>query len=389
MASIRLTELSKSYRPGTLAVDRASLDIADGEFVVLVGPSGCGKSTMQRMIAGLEECSSGTIAIDGRVVNDTPPMDRDIAMVFQNYALYPHLSVRSNMRFGLDRRRQYPSLWRGLLSGDYRAKRRAESAQIEERVLAASRTLGIEPLLDRPPRELSGGQRQRVAVGRALVRHPKVFLFDEPLSNLDALLRGEMRTELRILHRSLGATMVYVTHDQEEAMSLADRIVVMRDGVVQQVGAPTELYERPANRFVAGFIGTPAMNMLDGTLEGADAPHALVQWNKHSIALPVSRWPALASRIARAGRITIGVRPEGVRPCPATTPGALAGRLVAVERYGALCDLVAEIGGSRITARCATPEARSLHEVDAIHLLLDGGAAHLFDERGTAISPAN
>ena len=386
MASIRLTALSKSYRAGSLAVDGASLAIADAEFVVLVGPSGCGKSTLLRMIAGLEECTKGTIEIDGRVVNDVAPRDRDIAMVFQNYALYPHLSVRGNMRFGLDRRRSYPSAWRALVSGEYRRRRRDESQQIEERVRSAARTLGIEPLLHRAPRELSGGQRQRVALGRALVRNPSVFLFDEPLSNLDALLRSEMRTELRILHRSLKATMVYVTHDQEEAMSLADRIVVLRDGVVQQVGAPTELYERPTNRFVAGFIGTPTMNMLEGTFDRVDGADAVVSWHGRFIRLPASRWGALGAQLAQGCRVVVGIRPDRLAPCHPETPGSVPGRLVAIERYGAQCDLVADVGPVRVTARCGAERVGSLREGDPISMAIDGNSAHLFDECGQALA---
>ncbi|MCB1047890.1 MAG: sn-glycerol-3-phosphate ABC transporter ATP-binding protein UgpC [Calditrichaeota bacterium] len=245
MAFLSLKNLNKVYPNGFHAVQSADLEIAEGEFVVLVGPSGCGKSTTLRMIAGLEEVSSGEILIDGKVVNEMAPADRDIAMVFQNYALYPHMSNRENLAFGLRMRKMDP-------------------AEIERRIANVARSLSLEQLLDRRPRELSGGQRQRIALGRAIVRDPKVFLFDEPLSNLDAKLRVQMRTEIARLHKRLGTTMVYVTHDQVEAMTLGDRIVVMKDGVIQQVDTPMELYRNPSNRFVAGFIGSPAMNFFDG-----------------------------------------------------------------------------------------------------------------------------
>lgn len=248
MASVALRNLEKVYANGVVAVSNLSLEVADGEFIVLVGPSGCGKSTTLRMIAGLEECTSGEIFIGNRRVNHAAPGDRDIAMVFQNYALYPHMSVYENMAFGLKMRR---------LSREVIASRVRNAAQI----------LSIEKLLDRRPRELSGGQRQRAALGRAIVREPKVFLFDEPLSNLDATLRTQMRSELARLHRRLKTTVVYVTHDQVEAMTLGDRIVLMNHGVVQQVDTPMNIYHRPANRFVASFIGSPAMNFITGQIE--------------------------------------------------------------------------------------------------------------------------
>src|ERR1051325_9555532 len=255
MARVTLQKVSKLYpnnpKPAVNAID---LDIMDREFIVLVGPSGCGKSTTLRMVAGLEEISSGTITIGERVVNEIAPKDRDIAMVFQNYALYPHMTVYKNMAFSLKLGR----LELGL-----------SKAQIDQKVRSAAATLDIEPLLNRRPKELSGGQRQRVAVGRAIVRSPKVYLFDEPLSNLDAKLRVEMRSEIKRLQRQLGTTTIYVTHDQEEAMTLGDRVAVMKDGVLQQVGAPMEIYESPVNRFVAGFLGTPPMNFIEGRLDSA------------------------------------------------------------------------------------------------------------------------
>ena len=249
MADVRLRNVNKTYAGDVRAVSDANLDIRDGELMVLVGPSGCGKSTTLRMIAGLEDISSGDVFIGDQRVNDLEPGDRDIAMVFQNYALYPHMSVRQNMSFGL-RMRNTPR------------------PEIEHRVAEAAKILSIEPLLDRRPRELSGGQRQRVALGRAIVRQPNVFLFDEPLSNLDAKLRVQMRTEIARLHNRLNTTMVYVTHDQVEAMTLGDRIVIMNQGVIQQIDTPLNIYNRPANRFVAGFIGSPAMNFFAGTVVG-------------------------------------------------------------------------------------------------------------------------
>src|SRR6188508_1909050 len=250
MGQVVLKGINKFY-DSVHAVKDVNLQIRDKEFVVFVGPSGCGKTTTLRTIAGLEAISSGDISIDGQVVNDLAPMDRDIAMVFQNYALYPHMSVRDNMAFGLK-------------------MRKFDKPEIERRVRQAAEILGIQALLARKPRQLSGGQRQRVALGRAIVRNPRVFLFDEPLSNLDAALRVQMRVELKRLHERLETTAIYVTHDQVEAMTLGDRVVVMKDGVVQQVGAPLELYQRPANRFVAGFIGSPAMNFVSASVAAAD-----------------------------------------------------------------------------------------------------------------------
>src|SRR5918999_1819378 len=284
MARVLLKNLNKKF-DDTHAVKDVNLEIRDREFVVLVGPSGCGKTTTLRMVAGLEDVTSGEISIDGRVVNDLPPMDRDIAMVFQNYALYPHMSVYHNMAFGLK-------------------MRKFGRDEIEKRVRQAADILGIQPLLERRPRQLSGGQRQRVALGRAIVRHPRVFLFDEPLSNLDAKLRVQMRVELKRLHHRLETTAIYVTHDQVEAMTLGDRVVVMKDGLVQQVGEPLELYSRPANRFVASFIGSPAMNFVDVTLsERHDALWA------ETAGLPLRGPPARAEKPGRlAGtQVVLGI----------------------------------------------------------------------------------
>ncbi len=273
MANVRLEGVRKIYQDGGhVAVHGVDLVVADGEFVVLVGPSGCGKSTTLRMIAGLESITAGRLFIGDRLVNDVPPKDRDIAMVFQNYALYPHMTVRENLAFALQ-------------------LRKLPAAEIERRVQLAASTLGLDEVLDRKPRQLSGGQRQRVAVGRAIVREPAVFLFDEPLSNLDAKLRVQTRREIAKLHRDLGATMIYVTHDQVEAMTLGDRIVVMNAGRVQQVDTPLALYDRPANRFVAGFIGSPAMNFVEGTVSDRRAFTA----RGDAFVIPVG---ALAAQIA-------------------------------------------------------------------------------------------
>jgi len=293
MAQVNLDNVKKVYRGDTgdvLAVDQFSLTVRDREFVVLVGPSGCGKTTTLRMIAGLEEITGGTITIGDRVVNDVPPKNRDIAMVFQNYALYPHMTVYKNMAFGL-------------------RLRRMPKAEIDERVQDAARILGIGSLLDRKPKALSGGQRQRVAVGRAIVRQPAAFLFDEPLSNLDAKLRVEMRAELKKLHRRLATTMIYVTHDQIEAMTLADRVVVMNDGYMQQIGTPLEIYDYPRNLFVAGFLGTPSMNFAKGRLEARNgAVRFVMAGGAAEVALPAP----LRDRVAPyAGKdVTLGVRPE-------------------------------------------------------------------------------
>ena len=392
MATVELKAVSKIYGTTVRAVDSVDLSIANGEFIVLVGPSGCGKSTTLRMIAGLEDLSGGTISIGNRIVNDVPPKDRNIAMVFQNYALYPHLNVRQNLSFGLERRRTFKSRWRGIWDSTYRTQRHAERLAITARVDAAARTLGIEQLLHRPPRELSGGQRQRVAVGRALVRDPAVFLFDEPLSNLDALLRGEMRTELRILHRSLRATMVYVTHDQEEAMSLADRMVVMKDGVVQQIGSPAEIYESPANRFVAGFIGTPPMNMFEGRI-ARDSTADFTFHMKESVFSLGKRW--VAGELSALGHdtITLGIRPDRLRILPAgenKNSCCLTGHVVTIERYGPLADIVAVVNGMRVISRTSTDTLAAICEGDAITLEFQMQFAHMFRADGSAVtSPRN
>ena len=370
MAEVILKSVGKVYPGGVRAVQGVDLHVRHGEFIVLVGPSGCGKSTTLRMVAGLEEISEGTISIGGRVVNDIAPSDRDIAMVFQNYALYPHMTVGRNMAFGLERRRRHGSLLRSLLSPAYAAERRAESARIQARVDEAAGLLGLRPLLQRMPRELSGGQRQRVAVGRAIVRDPAVFLFDEPLSNLDAKLRGEMRTELRILHRRLGATMMYVTHDQEEAMGLADRIVVMKDGLVQQIGSPSELYDRPVNRFVAGFIGTPTMNLVEGDVERGGNGLAL-RWPGGRITLPAGITLATA-------RAAIGIRPDTLAP---VADGPFRGTVQSIEVLGDRADVLVESSGVRLNARVPTDSARAMREGESIALGMPS-VAHVFDGDG-------
>ena len=290
MADVRIKALHKSYG-AVPAVRGVDLDIKDGEFAVLVGPSGCGKSTLLRTIAGLENATDGTIEIGGEVVNDVRPRDRDVAMVFQDYALYPHMNVRRNIGFGL-KARKFPK------------------ADIEQRVGSAAAMLGITQLLDRYPRQLSGGQRQRVAIGRAIVRNPKLFLFDEPLSNLDAQLRDEMRGEIKRLHQEIATTMIYVTHDQIEAMTLADRIVLMRDGVIEQQGAPLDLFERPASRFVAGFLGSPKMNFLPAVLARSAAGDAIrIGGQEADLQLPAGR---VGNAVGDGAPVILGLRPEHI-----------------------------------------------------------------------------
>ncbi|HET8585246.1 MAG TPA: sn-glycerol-3-phosphate ABC transporter ATP-binding protein UgpC, partial [Casimicrobiaceae bacterium] len=307
MSSVSFHDVEKTFG-STKVIHGISFDIADGEFMVLVGPSGCGKSTLLRMLAGLEEITSGTIAIDGRVVNHVDSKDRDVAMVFQSYALYPHMNVRDNMGFSL-------------------RLRRADKREIDGRVARAAKILNLEPYLDRHPRELSGGQRQRVAMGRAIVRDPKVFLFDEPLSNLDAKLRVQMRSEIKALHQRLKTTTVYVTHDQIEAMTMADRIVVMHDGRVEQIGRPLDLYDRPDNLFVAQFIGSPAMNVVSGTVRREDG-RAWLEADGNA------RWP-IGTMPGIDGRpVVFGVRPEHLEIAQAGRD-SVAGEVIVVEPTGA------------------------------------------------------
>jgi multiple sugar transport system ATP-binding protein len=299
MARVVLKDVEKTYAGGLTAVRDFNLDIADEEFVVFVGPSGCGKSTTLRCVAGLEDVTGGSIHIGERLVNDVPPKDRDIAMVFQNYALYPHMTVFENMAFGLK-------------------LRKLSRSAIREKVARAAKILGIEHLVERKPKTLSGGQRQRVAVGRAIVREPKCFLFDEPLSNLDAKLRIEMRAEIKRIHMDLRSTTIYVTHDQEEAMTLGDRVVVMKDGVIQQCGTPLEVYHRPANRFVAGFVGMPPMNFFEGDVV-AEGDQLWFEEGTGRIAVPAWARPTLSHKIG--SRVAMGVRPQAISDVPHARDG--------------------------------------------------------------------
>ncbi|MDP6891051.1 MAG: ATP-binding cassette domain-containing protein [Phycisphaerales bacterium] len=357
MAEVRLEGVSKTYPGGVIAVASCDLVIPDGQFTVLVGPSGCGKSTTLRMIAGLETATGGTIRIGDRVVNDVPPRDRDVAMVFQNYALYPHMNVEKNLRFPLERRRT-TSFWKSLVSSDERTARRSESQAIDERVASASTQLEIDDCLHRLPRELSGGQRQRVALGRALVRDPEVFLLDEPLSNLDAKLRIAMRSELRQLHKRLAATMIHVTHDQEEAMTLGDVLVVMKDGLIHQIGSPSEIYSRPADRFVASFVGTPPMNLIEGEVRDG--------------AFAASSGGLLRPPVGTAdGPAVLGIRPEAIL---LSHDGGIPATVVSTERLGDRMDVVFEVNGTLLTARCAPTE---LAEGQSVTITID--VSHVFD----------
>ena len=370
MANVELKGLRKVYPGDIVAVNDVSLQVGDGEFVVLVGPSGCGKSTTLRMIAGLEEITGGDVFIGDTRVNDVHPKDRDIAMVFQNYALYPHMTVYKNMAFGL-------------------TLRKLPKAEIQERVMNAAKILGIEDLLQRKPKALSGGQRQRAAVGRALVRDPKVFLFDEPLSNLDALLRTQMRAELSKLHTRLKTTMIYVTHDQVEAMTMGDRIVVMLDGEVQQVATPSELYARPVNRFVAGFIGSPPMNFLEGTL-GADNGFLQFRGAGESLDLEVhaDHHPALGAYSGKP--VVIGIRPEDFCESTGQTTSSgtsIVARVDVVEPLGAETYLYLDVAGQTVTARVQTDRVPEVNESRVLDVAME--KAHYFDpESGVALAEA-
>ncbi|MEZ5277371.1 MAG: sn-glycerol-3-phosphate ABC transporter ATP-binding protein UgpC [Opitutaceae bacterium] len=368
MAKVLIENLVKIYPerkgPGVRAVNNINLEIQDREFMVLVGPSGCGKSTTLRMIAGLEEISEGTISIDGRVINNVLPKDRDIAMVFQNYALYPHMSVYDNMAFGL-KLRKFPK------------------TEIESRVRDAAGILGIEELLDRKPKALSGGQRQRVAVGRAIVRKPKVFLFDEPLSNLDAKMRVSTRTEISKLHARLATTMIYVTHDQVEAMTMGDRITVMKDGNIMQVAEPLNLYNDPSNVFVAGFIGSPPMNFMHGTLESAGNRLTFVEKNPSPKAVRLELNDELSRRGANhiGKHVIFGIRPENVQdalhvdnPNPARTASI---NVEVAEPMGHETYLYLDTGAHSFIAR-----VRSDHIFDTgrpLDIVFDMDNGHLFD----------
>jgi len=347
MAAVVIASVHKHFG-STHVIRGVDVSIADGEFCVLVGPSGCGKSTLLRMIAGLEEIGGGDIRIGDRVVNRVPPKERDVAMVFQNYALYPHMTVRDNMSFAL------------MLA-------KSPKDEIARKVDRAAEILGLGALLDRYPRQLSGGQRQRVAMGRAIVRDPQVFLFDEPLSNLDAKLRVAMRTEIRELHQRLKTTSIYVTHDQIEAMTMADKIVVMRDGIVEQIGAPLELYDHPANTFVAGFIGSPAMNMLAGVVRGTGAGASVSLASGTSVSLPVAT--------ADGREVLFGIRPEHLALGDPST--GLPAEVVVVEPTGADTQVVCRVGTQDVIA--VLRDRVACRPGDRVGLKPDASRAHLFD----------
>ena len=359
MAEVVIENVTKVYPGNVTAVRDVSLRIEDRELMVLVGPSGCGKSTTLRMVAGLEEITQGTIKIGERVVNDVPPKDRDIAMVFQNYALYPHMTVYNNMAFGLK-------------------LRKFKRAEIEERVNEAAKILGITELVKRKPKALSGGQRQRVAVGRAIVRKPAVFLFDEPLSNLDAKLRVEMRAELNKLHHRLETTMIYVTHDQVEAMTLGDRIAVMHDGTLQQVAPPLEIYDRPVNRFVAGFIGTPPMNFVEGRVVAEDG-QLFFDGGTGRLRLPEKFHAALDRHVDH--QVAFGMRPEHVEPVPEGPEGAAGAVLEAVvnvvEPLGDEMLLYLSIDGQDIVAKVDSHQKAEVGQT--MRIRVDVARCHVFD----------
>jgi len=357
MAKIKLEALTKKYG-NVLAVDAVNLDIDDDEFLVLVGPSGCGKTTTLRMVAGLEDISGGSVYIGDRRVNDVEPKDRDIAMVFQSYALYPHMSVYDNMAFGLKMRKVAPT-------------------EIERRIQEASAMLGIGHLLKRKPRELSGGQRQRVALGRAIVREPAVFLMDEPLSNLDAQVRANTRTELLRIHQRVKNTVMYVTHDQVEAMTMGDRIVVMKDGLVQQVAAPKEIYDHPANKFVASFIGSPPMNFFDAELE-MKGDTAVLTGPAFTFSVNGVSARKLSESAARG--VTLGVRPEDVivsDGAASTSGGGMRARVDVVETLGAEQHLFLTSEGSSLLARVSADFAA--HIGDHLNATIDSAKLHVFD----------
>lgn len=361
MASLSLKNICKKYPNGYEAVKDFNLEIADKEFIIFVGPSGCGKSTTLRMVAGLEDISSGELRIDGKLVNDVEPKDRDIAMVFQNYALYPHMTVYDNMAFGLK-------------------LRKVPKEKIDEMVKEAARILDLEKLLDRKPKALSGGQRQRVAMGRAIVRNPKVFLMDEPLSNLDAKLRVQMRTEIAKLHQRLGATIIYVTHDQTEAMTLGTRIVVMKDGVVQQVDSPQTLYDKPQNLFVAGFMGSPQMNFIDAVIE-VNGSKAFAKTSGLTIELRAEKAKKVIAGGYNGKTVVLGIRPEDVYDA-STAEGKYKDQFDATinvyELLGAEVYLYFDLGEFPVTARVdsSTP-ARSGSKV---RFALDVDKMHVFDK---------
>ena len=368
MSSLSLKGIQKVYSNGFHAVRDFNLEIADKEFIIFVGPSGCGKSTTLRMVAGLEEISGGTLEIDGKVVNDVQPKDRDIAMVFQNYALYPHMSVYDNMAFGLK-------------------LRKVPKDEIDKKVREAARILDLEKLLDRKPKALSGGQRQRVAMGRAIVRKPKVFLMDEPLSNLDAKLRVQMRIEIAKLHEELGATIIYVTHDQTEAMTLGTRIVVMKDGVVQQVDTPQNLYNNPCNLFVAGFIGSPQMNFLDAVVN-VNGNDVTLTIGEHTINVPENKKQALIDGNYNGKTVVLGIRPEDVHVASTFNGNAsvVDSTINVYELLGAEVFLYFDVNNTQVTARVNSNT--ELRTGDKASFALNMDKIHLFDKE-TELTIAN
>jgi multiple sugar transport system ATP-binding protein len=365
MAEVVLKNVTKVYEGGNVAAKDINIEVKDKEFVVLVGPSGCGKSTTLRMVAGLEEISSGDLFIDGKRVNDVSPKDRDIAMVFQNYALYPHMTVYENMAFGL-KLRKFPK------------------EEIKKRVLEAARILGLESYLERKPKALSGGQRQRVAVGRAIVRKPKVFLFDEPLSNLDAKLRVQMRTEISKLHHDLEATMIYVTHDQTEAMTMGDKIVIMKDGIIHQIDTPLNLYNYPGNKFVAGFIGSPSMNFIEGTILSDSGLHFKSAGGSINFKLNSNYETKLKSYSGK--KIWMGIRPEDIYDAESYSgrngEAKLNAKLEVVEPMGNEIFLYFILDNNQFVARIP---AREKPEANTIRtLLFDTNKLHFFDAESEA-----
>ena len=365
MASVKLTNVKKVYDNKVVAVNDFNLDIADKEFIVFVGPSGCGKSTTLRMIAGLEDISGGTVEIDGVVVNDLQPRDRDIAMVFQNYALYPHLTVFENMAFSL-RLKKVPQ------------------DEVYERVTRAAEVLGITEYLTRKPRALSGGQRQRVAIGRAMVRDSKVFLMDEPLSNLDAKLRNQMRAEIILLRQKLDTTFIYVTHDQTEAMTLGDRIVIMKDGFIQQVGTPEEVFERPGNLFVAEFIGAPKMNIVRTNLIKEDGKYYVTPYGA-KLEVDGITGQLLAEKDVQPGEVLLGVRPEHVEMAPASAENAINGTILVNEMMGSELHLHVQVSeDAKLVARIPTvdlshEERAQLKNGHNMNLTFPGKVMYFFD----------
>ena len=363
MASLSLRHIYKIYPGNVTAVKDVNIEIKDKEFIVLVGTSGCGKSTTLRMIAGLEEISKGELYIGDRLVNDIAPKDRDIAMVFQNYALYPHMTVYENMAFGLK-------------------LRKVPKDEIDRKVKEAAKILDLSHLLDRKPKAMSGGQRQRVAMGRAIVRNPQVFLLDEPLSNLDAKLRAQMRTEISKIHKKLGTTFIYVTHDQTEAMTLGDRIVVMKDGIIQQIDTPQNLYERPGNKFVAGFLGSPQMNFIDGVLKKKNNGYCVQFAKKYELAVPAAKEDKkLANYVDK--EVILGIRPEAIHDdemfLSSATTGVIECDVDITEMMGAENFLYLDCQGTPLTAR-VDPRSTAKQGDKNLRVALDPNRMHLFDK---------